>query len=449
MRIALLAFGSRGDIQPAIALGDALQRRGHSVVVTVNKNLAPWASRSGLEVVSTEPDVEMFLKSKEARGFLATGNLFEFFEAIKKLEDAANEEIFRACLDASRHADLVLSTILTAQRGMCIAEKSGVPHGCVVTMPSAPTASWASFLSPIRRFPLGTLNHLTHRAILHLFWHQSRKNIARMREHMGLPRLRARLRVEALPTVHVYSQALCARPSDWPAAHEPATFCTLEPELRERLGEGVVPEDLDAWLRDGPAPVFFGLGSMPIADPAAWLESVIDATQKRGLRALVGAGWTDIPTRNLPGHVFVAPVFDHDQVLPRCHAAVHHGGAGTTATVVRAGLPSFVLSVFADQPFWGWRLEVLGIGDTVHFSKLARFGGLDRVLDSILDPAKAEGAKRLGALLRAERGADAAADVVERWGRGSRRSPARREAAAGPVVGWAYRGGRRIDGDPD
>ena len=86
---------------------------------------------------------------------------------------------------------------------------------------------------------------------------------------------------------------------------------------------------MEEWL-DGPPPVFFGFGSMPVLDPNALLDSVKRICQKHSIRALIGSGWTRYPTTNLPDSIFIAPAFDHDRVLPRCCAAVHHGGAGTT-----------------------------------------------------------------------------------------------------------------------
>jgi sterol 3beta-glucosyltransferase len=180
----------------------------------------------------------------------------------------------------------------------------------------------------------------------------------------------------------------------------------VSPALRAGLGEAEVPPDLDAWLADGPPPVFFGFGSMPVLDPARMLAHLAGITASRGIRGLVGAGSTDygVPAAELPGHLHLTPpVVDHDQVLPRCRAAVHHGGSSTTAAVLRAGLPSVVASVFFDQPFWGWRVARTGVGVTVPFRALtpARLG---QALDRVLDDGYVARARELGSAIRREDG---------------------------------------------
>lgn len=142
-----------------------------------------------------------------------------------------------------------------------------------------------------------------------------------------------------------------------------------------------------------------------------------EVCDRLGLRALVSAGWSRVGQEarlsGSSGVKVVAAGLDHDAVLPRCAAAVHHGGAGTTAAVVSAGLPSLVCSVFADQPFWGERLRALGVGTHVPFASLDK-KALETGLQRALEPDVQQRAAHLGAKLRAERGADQrAADMVE------------------------------------
>lgn len=159
--------------------------------------------------------------------------------------------------------------------------------------------------------------------------------------------------------------------------------------------------------------MYFGFGSMPVLDPPALLDAVAEITAHRGLRALIGAGWSAYDTTRLPDHLFLATEgFDHDQVLPRCRAAVHHGGSGTTAAVLRASLPSVVLSLFADQPFWGWRLAELGTGVTMPYRSLTP-DRLGDALDQVLTGSYAGRARLLGASVRAENGLLPAAIALE------------------------------------
>jgi sterol 3beta-glucosyltransferase len=182
---------------------------------------------------------------------------------------------------------------------------------------------------------------------------------------------------------------------------------------------------LTAWLDAGSAPVFFGFGSTPIADPRSMLRDIARVTRERGLRGLVCAGWSDYGDEALPDHLYTANSVDFDAVLPRCRAAVHHGGSGTTAAVLRAGLPSVVAGVLADQAYWAWRVEQLGAGVRLPFGRITG----DR-LGAAVDAALRCGprAAALGTRIAAEDANAAAADVV---GRRAVRLGIRPVAAAG------------------
>jgi sterol 3beta-glucosyltransferase len=418
MRVALLASGSRGDIQPLLAVADALRERGHRVRMTVNKNLVEWARPTALDIVPLELDSEGVLKSDEGRALLATGKLVRLFRSMAEQEHRHNDQIIAACREATRDADVVVSTVLTVYRGQCFAERLGVPHGIVSTVPYLGTSRWASFVSPRPNLGLGWLNRVTYPLMHAVMWREARATIGALRDVLGLTRIRSRPRVERLRSAHIYSSVLLPRQKEWGNEHELAGFCFLRPELRRSLGESEVAPELDAWLSAGPPPVYFGFGSMPILHPErvlAWVDSI---ASERKLRALVGAGWSDygISAGARTERLFVTPAFNHDRVLPRCLAAVHHGGAGTTAAALRAGLPSAVLSVFGDQPLWGWRIARLGAGTTVRFQALTK-ERLARSLDTLLRDDVRQRAQELGRKLADENGATRTAEIIESWGR--------------------------------
>ena len=157
---------------------------------------------------------------------------------------------------------------------------------------------------------------------------------------------------------------------------------------------------------------------MPVLHPERIFGWVKALARKRGFRALIGAGWSDygIDRGRHSDHLYVASMFNHDRGLPRCRAAFHHGGAGTTAAALRAGLPSAVLSFFADQPLWGWRIKHLGAGTTLRFRDLTE-ASLERCLDTLLRDDTGARAQRLGRELTQEDGATRAAEIVEGWAR--------------------------------
>lgn len=419
MRIAILGYGSRGDIQPVLVVADALKRRGHEVRLTVNVNSAEWAKRSGLDVLPMYPDVEAFMRSPGGQRLVAKGKSSTLFRELAALEERHNDDITRVCREACRGADLVCSTIVTVFRGASHAETLGVPHLCLATLPMFKTASFASYLLPVCDYHVGWLNRLSWDLYISAYWFGQRGLFNATRRALGLPEWKRRPRVEEGAFIHMYSKHVLPIPDDVPRSHLQGGYATIAPELRERLGEATLPHGLDEWLTAGSPPVFFGFGSLPVLDPASVLRDVIRLCERHSIRALVGAGWTEYARESLPETVFVAPAFDHDRVLPRCRAAVHHGGAGTTAAALRAGLPTLVCSLFSDQPLWGHRVSQLGAGTTFSFRK---FGPrrLSAALDVLLRPELAERACRIGQALRAEDGTEQITDLIERFARSTR-----------------------------
>lgn len=414
MRVAILAYGSRGDIQPMVALGDELRRRGHSVVLTVNENLAEWVGRAGLDVVPTKPDMSAFLGSDEAKDNMARGKVLTFLKALGAEERRANRSIIDACVTAGEGADLVISTIMTVYRGECLARAFGVPHRTASLYPVLEAGKQASYVSPVRDLGFGWLNRASWRLQDLAHWLDNKSNIDEMCDVLGIPRFRRRPRVERTPSVELYSADVAPRPAEWHRRHEVVGWQTLPADLRARLGENV-PAGLSAWLDAGSAPVFFGFGSTPMADPRAMLRDIARVTEERGLRGLVCAGWSDFRDHGdtLPDHLYTVNSVDFDAVLPRCRAAVHHGGSGTTAAVLRAGLPAVIAGVLGDQAYWAWRVEKLGAGVRLPFRKITA-DRLGAAVDAALECGPRAAA--LGARVSADDANSAAADVVERWG---------------------------------
>jgi len=243
-----------------------------------------------------------------------------------------------------------------------------------------------------------------------------RAEVATLREELGIPPAsRSVLRNIARGQVRCllgYSQTLFPSPEDWPPSALSAGFLAPSSELRTRFGEYGVPNDLDEWLRAGSPPVFLGFGSMPVLDGANSLRMVTTTLAELGVRGILAAGWSELDHAS-DDTLYVTGELDHQALFPRCVAAVHHGGAGTTHTSLAAGTPTLVCSVFYDQPFWGARCRALGVGDTIPFTRL-NAKRLTDGLRRVLKPEVAARAKELAARMGQEDGLGATVAHLER-----------------------------------
>jgi UDP:flavonoid glycosyltransferase YjiC (YdhE family) len=159
-----------------------------------------------------------------------------------------------------------------------------------------------------------------------------------------------------------------------------------------------IDDDVASWIAAGSPPIYFGFGSMPVQSPADAIAMITDVCADLGERALICTGVWDLGEAPRADHVKLARTVNHAAVFPDCRAVVHHGGAGTTAAGVRAGVPTLVLWVGADQPFWGTQIERLKVGKSLRFSRVTR-DSLLAALRSVLAPAYASGAREAAAQL--------------------------------------------------
>ncbi|MFI5841445.1 glycosyltransferase [Catenuloplanes sp. NPDC051500] len=407
MKIAMLCVGSRGDVQPMVALAVALRGRGHQVTLAVPSDLVDFATRAGIDAVSAGVNAREFLQSPEGLRLLAAGDSRRYLTALARKRALVIDDVQNALLTAAQGADLIVATRLVEDDAAVLAEHAGVPLVCLHYAPSRPNRTIPPYFVTLRRLP-PPLTALTHAAATRVHWQAVSSSVNALRHRLGLPRTgtptATRLARTGAPEIQAYSAALVPTIDGWGANRPVVGFLSLDEATRTRLGERGTDPDLDRWLDDGDPPVYLGFGSMPAADPSHLLSGFPEKT-----RLLVSADWDVTPT---PGR-WVTRNLDHDAVLPRCRAAVHHGGAGTTAAALRAGLPSLICAVFGDQPFWGERVRERGAGDWLRFADLTG-PRLHAGIEALLTPERREAAGRLAACLKAEGdGAARAADVVE------------------------------------
>ncbi|MGV9303913.1 glycosyltransferase [Nonomuraea sp. NPDC003727] len=385
MKVAILAFGSRGDTQPCVALGRGLRARGHDVTVVAAPRYAPLMD--GLTLAPLSVDPAAVLDSDEGQAWLRSGPL-GFVSGFKRVVEPLAEKLVVEVDAAARAADLVLSPALGGM-GAHLSDRYGMPYRLLHFQPSHPTAA---FPNPL--FPARTLGGWGNRASYALIDRLTSLVLGRM-----VNRLRRTVfglgpagREREVPVLCAVSPLVVPRPRDWPARVHLTGYWRLPP--------GPLPEHVAAFVEEGPRPVFVGFGSM--RPPKGLAPLVLRALRLAGVRAVVqGLGVARSAT--------VLPVdeVDHAALFPRMAAVVHHGGAGTTAASLTAGVPTVVCPFFADQHFWGARVAALRAGPApLPVRRLTAEALAARVLRAVPNP-------RLAARLRVEDGVRQAVDLLE------------------------------------
>ncbi|WP_437528742.1 glycosyltransferase [Sorangium sp. So ce726] len=411
MRIAVLTIGSRGDIQPFVALARALQRAGHAVLLGAPPNFASLVEEHGVEFQPMGPDSRTLLQESESKKIVQSGNVLAAFRGapLARLRER-QARISRDALRIARGVDaLVYKSGLAA--GSTVAEKLGVPAVSVALQPMTPSAAFPPPLLGLTFDGGAWANRALGEAMALAIWSIGRDGVKALRRELGLaplPYLGVRPADEPT-TLHAYSPSVLPRPGDWPAHFHVTGFLFLD-----AASSWTPPASLLRFLDAGPPPLCIGFGSMTNADPKRLSDLLLGGLRRTGQRAILLGGWSELGQGSaLPDSVHAIEQAPHHWLLPRTAGVVHHGGAGTTGAALRAGVPSLVIPHNFDQPFWGKRLSELGVAPApLRLGDLtaARLeGALDRLTH---DADMRRRAAELGQRVQAEDGLKAAVDRI-------------------------------------
>jgi sterol 3beta-glucosyltransferase len=417
MRIAIIASGSRGDVQPYLGLGRGLSQAGHAVRLVTNENFQALVRAHGLEYWRLSGNVQAVVESPEMRAKLETGNFLAVMGLAAKAMQAAALLWAEEGLEACREVDLIMAGLGGLFVGIAIAEKLGLPLMQAHYVPFTPTGAFPGALLPPQIARLGpAANRLSHHLTRQVMWQQARSADGPARQRvLGLPPApfwgpyRARP-LQGMPVLYGISPAVIAKPADWDANTHVTGFWFSEAGADPAW---TPPPAVQAFLEAGAPPVYVGFGSMTTRQPEETARLVVQALAQTGQRAILVSGWGGLQAEALPDNVLVLESIPHDWLFQRVAAVVHHGGAGTTAAGLRAGVPSIVIPFFADQPFWGQRVADLGVGPQPIPRARLTVQRLAAAINAAVTDADLRGrAAALGATIRAEDGVARAVAVV-------------------------------------
>jgi sterol 3beta-glucosyltransferase len=420
VKILITTVGSRGDVQPYVALGAGLRDRGHSVTVCTSVRFQPFVVEQGLGYAYLNDDLLLLLDSAEGRNALEDMGSFltGARTAVRLLKRAG--PIQRSLLDEGwEAARAVEPDVIIYHSKMSgaphYADKLGIPAIMAVPFPQlVPTAAHPTIGFP--RWKLGGwYNRASYRVVLAIGARVGRSYIRDWRLAHGLPPLSRGAGVlhrsdgSRIPVMHCFSRHVVPPPADWPESSVVTGYWFLN---REREWEP--PAALADFLAAGNPPAYVGFGSMAGRDPQRVTEVVVAALQKAGLRGVLSSGWGGLTSAGLPGTIFPLGDVPHEWLFPRMAAVVHHGGAGTTAAGLRAGRPTVICPFFGDQPFWGRRAHELGVGSKPIPQKKLTVARLAAALTEVTtNDGIRRSAEALGEKIRAEDGIGVAGAMIE------------------------------------
>jgi sterol 3beta-glucosyltransferase len=307
---------------------------------------------------------------------------------------------------------VLLSLAVFAPFAKSIVEIQGIPLINVEPTPLLPTRAFPAPGWPVQRNLGGLHNRLSGFAMLQVIWQWYRPFVNSFRQRFGLPPYTGGSFYHILnstPMLGAYSSNVIPQPPDWPESVHITGYWF--PDIHT---EWCPPSQLEAFLDAGDPPVYVGFGSMAGSHPEQLATLVLEALAKSGQRGLLLTGWGGMHAMSVPDSVFVIDSAPHDWVFPRMAAVVHHGGAGTTAEGLRAGIPSVILPFMMDQPFWGRRVKALGVGpEPIPHKKLTADRLAQAIHAAVTQPAIKRRADWLGEAIRAEDGVGNAVRIVK------------------------------------
>lgn len=433
LRITCLTIGSRGDVQPYIALCKGLLAEGHKPKIATHGEFEPWVRKHGIDFAPVEGDPAELMRICVENGMFTPSFLYEANTkvsiALLRARYIANNVQFRVFVEkllttawtACQDSDLLVESP-SAMAGIHIAEALGIPYFRAFTMPWTRTRAYPhAFAVPNHKMG-GAYNYMTYVLFDNIFWQSTASQVNRWRRKtLGLrPTHLDKLQINKVPFLYNFSPSVVVPPLDF--SHwirvtgywfldEGNTNWTPQPGLLAFIKKA----------RDDNMPlVYIGFGSVVVSDSAQMTQNIISAVLKADVRCILSKGWSDrldkkdanVSEVPLPDCIFQISSAPHDWLFRQIDAAVHHGGAGTTGASLRAGVPTIIKPFFGDQFFFGSRVEDLGVG--IHIKRVTE-NTLGRALwIATHDERMKEKARVLGEQIRSEDGVGNAIKAIYR-----------------------------------
>jgi sterol 3beta-glucosyltransferase len=280
-----------------------------------------------------------------------------------------------------------------------------------LNLPTVPTKAFP--MAAMGRFDFPAYNRMTYRLYAVIYEKAGEKIVDAFRASLSLPMRKTSLlkliEADNILNLHCFSPSLLPRPDDWAPQNQIMGFLFLPATVHEQI-----PGDLVHWLNVGEKPDYIGFGSIPVPDPNKFQAILTELLEKTDHRFVFCQGWSlPIPMQDHP-RLFQIKSVSHQWLLPHCKAAIIHGGVGTTAAVLKAKIPVIIVSIIADQPWWGRIIERKKLGLHIPFKKLTT-QKLLAAIETIQSPQFRQNAMDIGERIARENGLDRTIDALEKY----------------------------------
>ncbi|KAJ4489644.1 glycosyltransferase family 1 protein [Lentinula edodes] len=422
LHFTFLTIGSRGDVQPYIALAKGLQADGHKVRIATHKEFKEWIEAHDIEYGYVGGDPAELMRICVENGMFTVSFLKEGLQKFRGWLD----DLLKTAWEACQGTDVLVESP-SAMGGYHIAEALAIPYFRAFTMTWTRTRAYPhAFAVPERKMG-GSYNYMSYVMFDQVFWHAISGQINRWRRnilHIESTNL-DKMEPHKIPFLYNFSPSVVPPPLDWPEWIRITGYWFLD-DADVSSKKWTPPETLSKFIDTahsaGKKVVYIGFGSIVVSDPVAMTKCVVEAVVQSGVCAILSKGWSDrLQVKSgeagnveepLPDQIYPISSIPHDWLFQRIDAACHHGGAGTTGASLRAGIPTIIKPFFGDQYFWADRVEALGVGSGVRRLTVDSLTEALRVATT--DSKQISRANALGEQIRKENGVDTAIESIYR-----------------------------------
>lgn len=415
MKIALLGMGTRGDVQPLLALSQGLSGAGFEVKIIASSDFRDFVESAGIAYDTLGISMKDLMSGDLGKAWVEDSGknpmlgMRRLKEMLASTAGTVSEELLRATADA----DVIVSGLPVFMYADAIAEKYNKRHITLQFVPYNPTK--AGYATIETSFPGSNsfINKFAGNVAQYFTYTTYRDSSQIFRKRLGLPGVSySQYRKQYnrnLPIIYGLSRHVLPKPSDWDKSKYVTGYW-----FYNAPSDWQASPELSRFLENGDKPIYIGFGSMSSSDPESTAKIIISALERTGQRGIIQSGWAGLNADHLPDNIFLLDSAPHDWLFPKMAGVIHHGGAGTTGTGIRAAVPATVVSHMADQPYWGRRVHQLGVATKpLHRQDLTANRLAEAITELTTNSQMRENARILGEKVRAEDGVAEAVKVFQ------------------------------------